>query len=116
MFDGKPVKSVLVDPDYGSRSFTSVVIPNSVPEIEEGAFADCALTSLTIPDSVTRIGCGRYINPLLGVDSDLGAFVGCACTVTYKGKKYTSADNYEALYTAINGKKPPVEIVDVNLY
>lgn len=36
---------------------TSVTIPNSVTKISFGAFYDCYnLTSITIPDSVTKIG------------------------------------------------------------
>ena len=41
----------------GCKSLTSVTIPNSVTRIENGAFADCSsLTSVTIPNSVTEIG------------------------------------------------------------
>ncbi len=68
VFNGKPVKGVLVDPDYkkyiASRSFTSVVIPDGVTEIPEileyGAFQGCDLTSVTIPDGVTRIGANAF--------------------------------------------------------
>lgn len=98
------VKDIRFSAFEGCTSLKNVTISDSVTWIDENAFTGCtSLKSITIPDSVTRIGCGRYINPLLGVDSDLGAFAGCKCTVTYKGKKYTSADNYEALYKAING-------------
>ena len=37
------------------RGLTSIVIPNSVTKIERGAFGSCGLTSITIPDSVTVI-------------------------------------------------------------
>ena len=41
----------------GCRALTSVTIPNSVTRIGESAFSGCsALTSVTIPDSVTSIG------------------------------------------------------------
>nr|WP_315331883.1 leucine-rich repeat domain-containing protein [Prevotella histicola] len=39
------------------RALTSVTIPNSVTKIRDLAFAGCsALTSVTIPNSVTEIG------------------------------------------------------------
>ena len=38
-------------------SLTSITIPNSVTSIGTGAFVDCtSLTSVTIPNSVTSIG------------------------------------------------------------
>jgi hypothetical protein len=42
---------------YGNTSVTTVVIPNSVTSIGNGAFQNCTgLTSITIPNSVTSIG------------------------------------------------------------
>ena len=42
---------------YGCESLTSVTIPNSVTKIEGYAFFTCTnLTSITIPSSVTYIG------------------------------------------------------------
>lgn len=39
----------------------AVMIPNTVTEIEEGAFSNCSrLTSIKIPDSVTEIGEGAF--------------------------------------------------------
>ena len=46
---------------YICSSLTSVTIPNSVTSIGRGAFADCSsLTSITIPNSVTSIGDGAF--------------------------------------------------------
>lgn len=102
----------------GCTSLKSVTIPDGVTSICKNAFEGCtSLKSVTIPDSVTSIGAGIFTDIMMGiVNEDEGAFAGCNCTIIYKGKKYTSADHYEALYTAINGKKPPVEYVEANLY
>ena len=58
---------------YGCQSLTSVTIPNSVTKIGEWAFRECTnLTSITIGDSVTSIG--------------YGAFSGCSSLTEFKGK------------------------------
>ena len=58
---------------------TSVTIPNSVTKIGNYAFYGCiGLTSITIPNSVTEIG--------------WGAFSGCSGLNTFYGK-FASADN-----------------------
>ena len=56
------VKYTLVDPTtIGEYAFnfcsdiTSIVIPNSVTSIDEGAFKKCGLTSITIPSGITSI-------------------------------------------------------------
>lgn len=41
---------------YLCSGLTSVTIPDSVTRIEDYAFFECGLTSVTIPDSVTDIG------------------------------------------------------------
>lgn len=47
----------------GSKTLTSITIPNSVWAIEEKAFESCTgLTSITIPDSVTSIGKNAFEN------------------------------------------------------
>ncbi len=56
-FDGLPVKEI---GDWAFRScgnLTSIEIPNSVTRIGKFAFSDClSLTTIEIPDSVTSIG------------------------------------------------------------
>ena len=80
-------------------SLTSVVIPDSVTSIGDGAFQSCrSLTSIVIPDSVTSIGyeAFRGCSSLTSVtipDSVTSisnyAFSGCSSltTVNYKGTK-----------------------------
>ena len=41
---------------HGCRNLTSLTLPESVKRIEDEAFADCGLTSLRVPDSVTYMG------------------------------------------------------------
>lgn len=57
---------------YPAGRTGSYVIPGSVWSIESGAFVQGRLTSVTIPDSVTRIGSSLYSGPLRG------AFFGCS--------------------------------------
>ena len=44
----------------GCHNLQSVVIPQGVTEIDFDAFAHCGLTSVEIPDTVTRIGSGAF--------------------------------------------------------
>ena len=74
---------------YQNEAVTSVTVPNGITKINDYfAYACPSLTSVKLPDSVRKIG--------------HGIFEDCTCTVTYKGKTYSS-DNYKALYNAIRG-------------
>jgi hypothetical protein len=68
--NGLPVTTI-GDFAFSGTSLTQVTIPDSVREIDGGAFAACSnLTSVTIPDSVVNI-------PVWYGWSDTGAFMGC---------------------------------------
>ena len=47
---------------WNCTGLTSVIIPNSVTSIGDGAFTNSRLTSVTIPNSVTSIGHGAFTN------------------------------------------------------
>ena len=62
VYNGKTYEVVGID-DYAfaNSPITSITIPNSVTSIGNGAFNGCkSLTSITIPNSVTNIGSGEY--------------------------------------------------------
>ncbi len=46
----------------GCSRLTSITIPNSVTKIETSAFADTGLTNITIPSSVTKVEAGGFSN------------------------------------------------------
>jgi len=81
--DGFPVTVIDRNAFSGCTRLTSVTIPNSVTRIGDCAFGDCTrLTSVAIPNSVTRIG--RWV------------FSGCTSltriTVDTANPKYSSLD------------------------
>ena len=58
---GLPVTSIGVSVFYGCSGLTSVTIPDSVTRIEDYAFSYCTgLTSVKISDSVTSIGVSAF--------------------------------------------------------
>ena len=75
-------------------SLTSVTIPDGVTKIGEGAFIGCRLTSVTIPGSVTEIGEGAFSGCSLtsvtipdGVTTiGDGAFAVCSSLQEFNGK------------------------------
>jgi hypothetical protein len=52
----KTVKTIQVNAFEDCTSLTNVTIGNGITSIEDGAFFSCALSSITIPASVTNIG------------------------------------------------------------
>ena len=60
--NGYPVTAIGEDAFAGDNILT-IVIPNSVTNVGDGAFADCnGLTDATIPDSVTSIGNDAFVD------------------------------------------------------
>ena len=62
VYKGKTYEVVGIDEyAFANSPITSITIPNSVTSIGNGAFNGCkSLTSITIPNSVTNIGSGKY--------------------------------------------------------
>ena len=62
MYNGLPVTTIGPSAFFSSTSLTSVKIPDSVTRIEGMAFNQCGLTNIEIPNSVTSIGMGAFAN------------------------------------------------------
>ncbi|MCD8028342.1 MAG: leucine-rich repeat domain-containing protein [Erysipelotrichaceae bacterium] len=104
---------------FSESDITSVVIPDTVTYIGEGAFCDCAnLESVTIPDSVTYIGdeAFAYCPKLLRLDIStsvlyIGEYAFASDidwdkdTATYKITLYGYAGSYAEKYANENGIK-----------
>lgn len=55
--------TVIANGSFAGKNLTSVTIPEAVTKIEGGAFSGCSLlTSITIPDSVTSIDADAFYN------------------------------------------------------
>ena len=92
---GTPVV-VIDNRAFCDKQLTSVTIPGSVTQIGDGAFANNKLTSITIPDSVTYIGANAFLNNQL-VSLVIPASVGTIGDNAFEANKLTSV--------TINGNK-----------
>ena len=62
-YNGQPVVSIGADAFAGFSALESIVIPNTVTEIQKRAFSGCtSLTAVRIPDSVVTIQGGAFMN------------------------------------------------------
>ncbi len=100
------------------KNLKNVTLPNAVKEIGGGAFWNCeSLESISIPDSVEYIG-NMAFSGCTGLKSltlpdnvcltkgyeveENACFEGCSdLTVTYRGKEYSSENNFEELYNVL---------------
>ncbi len=63
-YNNKPVTKIN-DRAFFNRNITSVIIPDSIKEIENDAFGGCAqLNDITLPDTPIKIGKGVFSNTL----------------------------------------------------
>nr|WP_275974019.1 leucine-rich repeat domain-containing protein [Shewanella pneumatophori] len=99
----------------------SVVIPNTVTEIGEGAFQRNALTEIVIPSSVTRIGYNAFAeNALTSVDIPdsvveivEGAFRDNAIEQLTLGKSVSIIEDYAFANNAINKLNLPSSLSEI---
>lgn len=82
-------KTKLIKFPEGKAVNQSYNVPESVTEIDDGAFTQCALSSVTVPASVTEIG-----KPYLSRECENNAFESCAnlveINVDTKNANYSS--------------------------
>lgn len=58
-----PITKIAAEAFRGNKALTSVTVPDTVTEIGEYAFAECtALTGITLPNSVVSVGRGAFSN------------------------------------------------------
>jgi formylglycine-generating enzyme required for sulfatase activity len=123
--NGLPVTSIgdhaFGDWDRQNTSLTTLIIPDSVTSIGDGAFSWCSsLTSITIPDSVTSIGDGAFrgCTSLTGVyfEGDApslgwGVFSAPATVYYLRG-----TDGWDGLYVGVPAVRVGPPDLGVHLY
>ncbi len=129
-YNGKPVVEIAPEGFNECKNLTSIVIPNSIMSIGNGAFSQCtSLTSIKIPNSVTSIGSSAFYRctSLTSVEIpngveiiENGTFSGCTSLTSIKIPNSVTSIGFSAFYwcTSLTSVEIPngVEIIEPSTF